>query len=42
MSKINIVIVDDDLDILEFVGYNLSKEGFHVTKCPDAKSALDS
>ena len=42
MSKINIVIVDDDLDILEFVGYNLSKEGFHVNKCPDAKSALDS
>ena len=41
MSKVKIVIVDDDMDILEFVGYNLSKEGFHVTKCADAKSALD-
>lgn len=42
MSKINILIVDDDPDILEFVGYNLSKEGFAVHKFSDAQSAMEA
>jgi two-component system, OmpR family, alkaline phosphatase synthesis response regulator PhoP len=29
-NKFRILLVDDEPDILEFVGYNLRKEGFHV------------
>jgi two-component system alkaline phosphatase synthesis response regulator PhoP len=29
-KKFKILIVDDEADILEFVGYNLKKEGFAV------------
>ena len=31
MSKKKIVLVDDEVDILDFLGYNLEKEGFKVT-----------
>ena len=30
MSKITILVVDDDPDIREFISYNLAKEGLHV------------
>ncbi|MFM2202146.1 MAG: hypothetical protein RL040_1346, partial [Bacteroidota bacterium] len=30
MNKQKILLVDDEKDILELVGYNLEKEGFEV------------
>jgi two-component system, OmpR family, alkaline phosphatase synthesis response regulator PhoP len=40
MTKI--LIVDDELDILEFVGYNLKKEGFEVEMAQNGKMALEA
>jgi two-component system, OmpR family, alkaline phosphatase synthesis response regulator PhoP len=40
MTKI--LIVDDELDILEFVGYNLKKEGFEVEMALNGKMALEA
>jgi two-component system, OmpR family, alkaline phosphatase synthesis response regulator PhoP len=40
MTKI--LIVDDELDILEFVSYNLKKEGFAVETAQNGKDALDA
>lgn len=37
-----ILLVDDEPDILEFVGYNLKKEGFQVTTCDNGKSAIEA
>lgn len=39
MTKI--LIVDDELDILEFVSYNLKKEGFDIETAQNGKSALE-
>ena len=35
-----ILLVDDEIDILEFLSYNLKKEGFIVDTCNNGKSAL--
>lgn len=35
-----ILLVDDENDILEFVGYNLTKEGFQVITCNNGKEAI--
>ena len=35
-----ILLVDDEKDILEFLSYNLKKEGFIVETCNNGKSAL--
>ncbi|MGQ1889544.1 response regulator transcription factor [Thermophagus sp. OGC60D27] len=35
-----ILLVDDEPDILEFVGYNLRKEGFHVETANNGSQAL--
>jgi len=35
-----ILLVDDESDILEFVGYNLSKEGYEVHTASDGAEAL--
>lgn len=35
-----ILLVDDENDILEFVSYNLSKEGFQVLTCNNGKEAV--
>ncbi len=35
-----ILLVDDEPDILEFIGYNLRKEGFKVVTCSNGKDAL--
>jgi two-component system, OmpR family, alkaline phosphatase synthesis response regulator PhoP len=39
MTKI--LIVDDEIDILEFVSYNLKKEGFAVETAQNGKEALE-
>ena len=41
MSNPKILLVDDEKDILELVGFNLEKEGFEVHTAADGKSALD-
>lgn len=35
-----ILIADDEQDVLEFIEYNLQKEGFNVIKATDGKQAL--
>ncbi len=40
MSKEKILLVDDEPDILEFIGYNLTKEGFDVTTTNNGKDAI--
>jgi two-component system alkaline phosphatase synthesis response regulator PhoP len=35
-----ILLVDDEPDILEFVGYNLKKEGFNVTTASNGEEAM--
>ncbi|MCB0379611.1 MAG: response regulator transcription factor [Flavobacteriales bacterium] len=35
-----ILLVDDESDILEFVSYNLTKEGFQVLTCSNGKEAI--
>lgn len=40
-SKIKILIVDDEPDILEFLSYNLKKEGFLIHTAPDGRTAVD-
>jgi len=39
-SNLNILIADDDPDIIEFVTYNLSREGYEVTSANDGATAI--
>ncbi len=39
-SKISILLVDDEEDILDFVGYNLRKEGYNVITSTNGRDAL--
>jgi len=39
-SEITILLVDDEADILEFLGYNLEKEGFKVLKAKSGEKGL--
>ncbi|MFP4664238.1 MAG: response regulator transcription factor [Bacteroidales bacterium] len=41
MVKKKILLVDDETDILEFLGYNLEKAGFTVYTATDGKSGID-
>lgn len=36
-----ILLVDDEADILEFLGYNLAREGFRILKANNGQKALD-
>lgn len=36
-----ILLVDDEKDILEFLSYNLKKEGFVVATCTNGQAAID-
>jgi len=36
-----ILLVDDEADILEFLGYNLAREGFQILKARNGQKALD-
>ncbi|HSC54855.1 MAG TPA: response regulator [Phnomibacter sp.] len=40
-TKGTILIADDEADILEIIGYNLSKEGYKVIEAKDGNQALD-
>lgn len=40
-TNYKILLVDDEPDILEILGYNLKKEGFKVFTANDGKSAID-
>jgi two-component system alkaline phosphatase synthesis response regulator PhoP len=37
-----ILIVDDEPDILEFLQYNLRKEGYQVITAPDGQQAIQT
>ena len=39
-SEITILLVDDEPDILEFLGYNLEKEGYRILKARNGEKAL--
>ena len=39
-KDIKILLVDDEPDILEIVGYNLSQEGYQVIKADNGKDGL--
>ncbi|NQX96278.1 MAG: response regulator transcription factor [Flavobacteriales bacterium] len=41
MSNEKILLVDDEPDIIEFLGYNLTKEGFDVTTTTNGKEAIE-
>lgn len=36
-----ILLVDDEIDVLEFLGYNLKKEGFQVETASNGRIAID-
>ncbi len=40
-EKYKILLVDDEPDVLEFLGYNLKKEGYQVFEAPDGKKAIE-
>jgi len=40
MKKEKILLVDDEADILEIVGYNLKKEGYEVSTADNGKDAI--
>lgn len=39
-SNFTVLLVDDEEDILDFVGYNLRKEGYKVITCSNGNDAL--
>lgn len=39
-EQYTILLVDDEIDILEFIGYNLEKEGYHVLKAENGRDAV--
>jgi two-component system, OmpR family, alkaline phosphatase synthesis response regulator PhoP len=40
-SDYKILLVDDEPDILEFLGYNLTREGYNIYKAGNGKDALN-
>jgi phosphate regulon transcriptional regulator PhoB len=42
MSSKTILVVDDEKDLVELVGYNLGKEGFIILQAFDGESALET
>jgi len=41
VTKVTILIADDEADILEIIGYNLTREGYKVIEARDGNQALD-
>lgn len=42
VDKYKILLVDDEPDVLEFLSYNLNREGYKVFKAKNGKDALES
>ena len=42
MGKQKILLVDDEADIVELVGFNLEKEGYEIYKASNGKEAVES
>ncbi len=40
-SDYKILVVDDEVDIIEFITYNLNNEGFMVFSCKNGKEAIE-
>lgn len=40
MNQTKVLIVDDEPDIIEFLSYNLEKEGYEVYSAPDGEAGL--
>jgi two-component system alkaline phosphatase synthesis response regulator PhoP len=40
-QEYTILLVDDEPDILEFVGYNIRKEGYSVITCSHGTDAVE-
>ena len=40
-SKFKILLVDDEPDIVEFLGYNLKKEGYTILTANNGKDAVE-
>ncbi len=40
-SNNTILLVDDEADIIEFLTYNLEKEGFHIISAPNGQEAIE-
>jgi len=40
VSSLKILLVDDDVDIIEFLSYNLKKEGYIIDTCSNGASAV--
>ncbi len=39
-SKFRILLVDDEIDVLEFLSYNLKREGFQVSQATNGREAI--
>lgn len=39
-TSFKILLVDDEPDIIEFISYNLKKEGYHIISCNNGKDAV--
>ncbi|MGE0077915.1 MAG: response regulator transcription factor [Bacteroidales bacterium] len=42
LSKFRILVVDDEPDIIEFLSYNLKKEGFSIRAASTGRQAIDT
>ncbi len=42
MENTRILLVDDEPDVLDFLSFNLKKEGYEVFTAPDGKSAIQT
>ncbi|HSG28825.1 MAG TPA: response regulator, partial [Candidatus Krumholzibacterium sp.] len=42
MAHEHILVVDDEEDILELVGYNLERDGFKVTRAETGEDAIEA
>ncbi|MFZ4106882.1 response regulator transcription factor, partial [Flavobacterium sp.] len=40
-KEIKILLVDDEIDILEIVGYNLTQEGYCIFTASNGKEAIE-
>ena len=41
-NKIKVLIVDDEVDVLEFLKYNLEREGYEVQTAHNGLEAIDA